>query len=359
MITKETYDWVKKLLDPKITELSDDDYDKLVKDYFRKDKTDWYREVDDRKKWDIEKVEQFWFLIGKYVFPEGDKHQFYNFSEFIFPKLINAFSISTYVFLRDARHKNFWMDLSHKVIPFEISLKSAKFLDDLNFYNIEFAKDIDFKNVQFHGEFYTSLKCKFSGNVKFTNAVFYKNVFMPRIIKGNANFYQTNFHNLANFINTEFQSEVVFENAIFKKDAYFNGCKFNESVNFEGADFSQLTLFIDTEFEKKVSFSDAEFKGDTNFYRTLFSDTASFDNSIFLEAKKIYFLDLKGNPLNLSFKNTIFSKSILFRRIDFTNTTFLESDLTDVKFRECEWGENYRIVLQDEKDIGKEEKDKL
>lgn len=354
MITEETYKWIEKLDDT----IDITDYNRLVLNYFIIDKSDWYEEIEGKKKWDDLKVKQFWFLIRKYTMSYVTRQKLINFENFIFPDR-EYYSHQFNSGKRITQSMNFWRNIDDKKISQNINFKNAVFLGDFYIYKAVFKGFINFENTKFLGEFSITQNCTFEGEINFENAIFNENTFFHNQFFNKINFYQAKFKSLANFDDSIFKQSINFENTYFEKDAYFNGCKFNENTNFEGADFSQQTLFIDTEFKKEVSFSGAEFKGDTNFYRTEFYNLVNFENSIFLGDKKFYFLDLEGDNLKLSFKNTIFSKSILFRRINFTNTTFLESDLTDLKFRECEWGNESRIILHDEKSIDFKEKSNL
>jgi len=352
MITEETYKWIEELLDPQVKEISYEDYFRLYNNYFTEDKSDWLtlNFVAQSKKSRL-----FWELIRKYVMPKGEKAKVYNFSFFKFPVFENNSMLNK---VTGNTFENFWENNKLKVFKYEVKFNNASFHGNLILKDVEFNENVDFSNAIFFKEFGITGNCIFKKNLNFKGAIF-KNI---------ASFHN-NFSEKVNFDNTKFKAAVNFNNSSFKKhvnlsfvhfeeDVSFLNCNFNQSVSINNSKFDQLSIFTKTCFNNNVDFAKSEFKGETYFFQTSFLRKANFYNCIFFENENLFFRDLKGVP-HLNFRDAIFSKTILFVRINFINTTFLESDLTDVTFRECEWGENSRIILYDEKNIDKKDKNQL
>lgn len=59
------------------------------------------------------------------------------------------------------------------------------------------------------------------------------------------------------------------------------------------------------------------------------------------------FQDLIETP-HLEFENVVFSKHVVFRRLNLSNFSFKESDITELNIRDCIWNNGNRIIINDE-----------
>ena len=162
MITEETYKWIEELLDPKITEISDDDYNRLFNQYFREDKKDWYKKsyIDGLKK-DI----NFRELIRKFFNPRGREKQLYDFSFFKFP------SFSIHSFIEGSNFNNLWKDSRTFLFDNEVIFKNTTFHGRVDFIGVIFEKGVSFNNSKFENDLIIQ-NCTFKGTVFFENSKF-------------------------------------------------------------------------------------------------------------------------------------------------------------------------------------------
>lgn len=175
-------------------------------------------------------------------------------------------------------------------------------------------------------------------------------------------FDHSTFHGKVNFDNSTFEKDVQFSNCVFEKESSFSGVTFNDEVNFfnsqfygdrvtvESAFFNKKASFIKTTFPEalftftkfhEVNFSNSEFNGNTDFWHVDFYDKVEFGNSRFNEPTNFSYstFDKSTNFENASFldytkfrKAHFLDKDSVYFDGDLSNVSFLETDITRVKF---------------------------
>ncbi len=277
--------------------------------YFTMDKSNWYT-LDDRgrKEWKMEKVAEFWKRIRE----KGNN----NFNNYKFP----IFEQSSTLIKKGQPLKedeNFWK-----------AGEKQEFTEDVNFFAAMFEEKTHFTNIVFRE------------NVFFTDAFFAEDVI----------FDNTTFSGMADFAAATFGfGKKALFNSTFKAESHFDHATFNEESGFSGSIFEGKVYFNKTNFKEKVDFFRTKFIGDTYFEHTTFEGEVDFTKTIFKNTSVTLFQDLK-NVSKLYFSDINFPKTVTFRRVDFTKTSFNQCDLTEVQFNECEWGGGIRVVLANEHD---------
>lgn len=328
MITKETYTWVDKLLKRKTANISDKEYDRLVKDYFKEDKIDWFEEKEEKKEWDSDKVKQFWQLIRKYVMPNGKKNQLLDFSFFIFP--VSEFSIFDRVFyniLDKSSSMDFWHNVDDKEFKEVVNFTSAIFLQFIPFYEVNFKKAVDFSHVNFSNVKFDDVK--FNDDVKFAAASFLeKSSFSEVEFSKEVDFMLVSFSERITFFSCYFRKRVIFYATRFSKDSEFNYCHFLESVDFSQSVFKNASTFRRGFFKK------------ANFSFTFFEDV-SF---IRLNKKDNY----TESPI-LFFQDVFFNENTIFQNTNLDQLTLINCDVINVTFSRCKWNDKTsRIKLKND-----------
>lgn len=384
MITKETYDWIEELLDPKITEISDADYGILVEDYFREDKTDWFEEIDGKQVWDDEKIKQFWKLIRKFCMPKGKINQLYDFKYFSFPRFEHS-SLIDY-------GNDFWEKNTEKSFSYPVYFNHSKFLEYCNLSNIIFDDSVIFYGTTFKGVLSID-DSKFKNRVRFEHlnlknleifkTEFYKKVefynctcneefeIRDTVFHGWSSFKDSKFHQKATFGNTNFLGYPnQFNESTFLDDVQFFECKFQKEVQFMSTIFSKNTEFIRPEFHNKVFFNQSQFQGVTVFDRPIFKGKTDFSYC--------YFEDINFKEINtfwsyrdynytespkLYFKDVFFNSKTFIKNTDLSKLELDNSDVTNITFSRCIWNDTEnRLKLVNElptKNIETENKLKL
>ncbi len=179
--------------------ISDDDYDELVNEYFRADKTDWYTEDGKKSKnWKPDKVKKFWKLLQIYISDKERENKELDFSSFHFPPItetdefIQGLGIPTQpMYTNIFKHKNF---------ENRVNFMSSKFLGSAVFFDVKFLKGVNFACTQF-----------------------LENV---------------------SFCHIKFLYDTIFIETIFKKKTYFNDLQFNDSAN---------TVFIELKRDEEIA----------------------------------------------------------------------------------------------------------
>lgn len=370
MITKETYAWVEELLDPKITEISDDDYNKLVRDYFREDKTDWLSE--EKILECIANIKEFWDLIRKFSLPRGKKMKLYNFKKFVFP---NFYEMKT------SEKNNFWVDSINKSFSYKVDFDGASFIDSSLFEKITFEEVVIFSNTKLKKDLIIR-NCQFKKDVffvkselndlKILNSSFLKQIsFINSECEGTLTIGQTNFEGfLPSFYDSKFHQKVIFSKTTFSGSA----CRFNESIFLDDVEFFECKFapkykieFQAVTFSKKVDFIRCEFLNDVTFNQSQFKDIAVFDLPIFKEKADFsycYFEDVNFKEINtywsyrdynyiepakLYFKDVFFNSKTFIKNTDLSNLELDNSDITNITFSRCIWNDKEnRLKLVDE-----------
>lgn len=364
MITKETYAWIEELLNPEITEISDDDYDRLVKDYFQEDKRDWHEDdSDDDKTWHFEKVNQFWELIRKYIMPEAEKRKLYDFSWYKFPEFERY---HLYDELID--DGNFWEDRSKKIFFFDVKFNNCVFLDSSFLADTEFKGKLEFRNVQTNLFFFA--RSKFNKSVFLDNSIIKKlnisgNIFLGKTfinhntISNDFRLERNDFNHSIEFIGNKIQNNTFFDQLKFNgtefvcseteffRNIEFSSCNFECNTKFSKTKFNKKVSFNTTKFQKETIFSFCDFNDFTSFHRTIFKDKILFTNTYF---ENVNFKHLNTNwshndgnykePPKLSFIDVFFSSSTFFRNINLKKLNLDNCDISAVIFSRCIWNDD-------------------
>lgn len=370
MITEETYKWIKELLDPEIIEISDEDYDRLVEDYFQKDKTDWYEGDSYRKTWDNKRVTQFWELIRKFSMSIGKERKIYDFNHFIFPSFQN-YTYHDY-------GNDFWETNTRKLFPFTVNFEHATFLSHYNFNNVIFEDSVIFYGTIFNG-FLSIESSEFKNDVIFhystikgleINKTYFlkKAEFRNCTCKGIFEIINTVFKSRVSFNKSEFQQKVTFENAsflgfpnqfnesFFLDDVKFYECIFHNKAQFMPTFFEKNAEFIRPEFHDKVFFNQSEFQGITIFDRPIFKEKADFsfcyfEDINFKEINTIWpYRDTNyTEPPELYFKDVFFNSKTFIKNTDLSKLELDNSDVSNITFSRCVWNdEKNRLKLVNE-----------
>jgi uncharacterized protein YjbI with pentapeptide repeats len=277
------------------------------------------------------------------------------------------------------------------------------FKAEARFFNAVFNCHINFARAQFHRDA-RFVSSKFNQDAIFFNTVFGGNTsFFGTSFQKRANFVVAKFNGNATFSYAIFEDLAIFEDANFMKIADFSHARFNQSSNFgrahlrtysnfSHADF-EITKFIDTKFGivdfiavefTRVDFIRCNFCGKADFSfgrfekayfigkRVLdaddtFSDKVDFTGCRFDEAHFNQICFSKGANFYQSLLNEASFSEIRFRQesnfnfvvfgepgriifdvVDLSNVSFLNTDITDVRFGQnvC-WGsgdDEFRII---------------
>ncbi|QXP72366.1 pentapeptide repeat-containing protein [Tenacibaculum sp. AHE15PA] len=318
---------LKYFLITKYEDLETNQYQVLKDNYFTNPKDSWYEEKEvngsKEKIWDKNKVTEFWQLIRRHAMKFGRLEKYYNFSDFIFPEFED---VSDRVTKEDKLNysENFWNAGEVRNFSEDVEFQLAQFLGQADFSESSFMKYAGFGNV------------KFSELVNFNKVIFSKDViFAYSEFLGKSDFVHSIFMGQVNFEKAKFRSDSFIHHTTFSKETYFNKTQFLGSTTFDASSFLGVSSFIDTWFKKGVSFGGAEFSKENE---TLFKG-------------------LKGDQqgiLQLDFSMVNFPKSVVFREVNLKNTFFNESDITEVKFKNCIWNEEKgRIIFDNESDVTK------
>jgi uncharacterized protein YjbI with pentapeptide repeats len=197
---------------------------------------------------------------------------------------------------------------------------------------------------------------------------------------GKADFQRATFGGEATFWGT-FGGEASFIETAFSGEAIFWGATFGGKADFRRATFSGKATFLDTIFSGKADFWGATFGGGVSFIETAFSGWAGFngvtfsggttftfsgegDYSYFSEATFGGEADFRGATFSggVSFRETTFKgicyftrvtldekAEIVFENANLRQTSFLDTNLERIYFRDVEWTrKGRRQVLWDE-----------
>ncbi len=355
MITKETYAWIEELLNPEITEISDDNYYRLVREYFKKDKTDWYKEDDNNyKNWDSSKVIQFWNLIRKFFMPRGKEKKMYDFRYFYFPEIISP-----------SGFEGFFKEFKERVFSEKIDFSGATFLDIFSFSKTIFKQEVKFKRVTFNDLYIVNAKfeknvifdyCEYQ-SININNSSFNEDsYFRHNIFNNESNFNNNTFNGLTWFNDSNFQSKAYFSRVIFLNNrTIFNEVEFHDDVEFDECVFHKEVQFMPTTFSKSVEFIRSEFHDKTSFNQSQFKGITIFDKPIFKEKTDFsycYFEDINFKEINthwpyrdynyteppkLYFKDVFFNSKTFIKNTDLTKLELDNSDVTNITFSRCIW----------------------
>jgi len=142
----------------------------------------------------------------------------------------------------------------------------------------------------------------------------------------------------------------------FLKHVNFNDSTFSGNVYFSGSTFSSNVYFFGSTFSGNVYFSNSKFLGIAYFWNLTFSGEAYFGASTFSKTHRTVFEKIKfdgfdkktGEIIPAKIRNIVFSEVTLFRKIDLSRVSFLDSNIEKVRFDECEWGKTKPIFEKKE-----------
>ncbi len=277
-------------------------------EYFTGDKSNWYTLESGKKKWDVDKVSQFWIHIRE---KKDNDFSFYKFPrfEYVDPNVKGEECLK--------KDENFWKKGENREFKVEANFIGSKFIGEANFCFVKFTEKVDFGSTEF------------AEKVDFSKSQFIKDV----------NFTQVKFSEFVNFKEANFTGETNFTLSQI------------ERVDFDKSTFTKMAIFFGARFINDVIFSECQFLEEVNFRDVFFIKRADFNNIVFNDHSTILFEGLIYGP-DLSFVNVKFPRTVIFRSVNLTNSSFINSDLTDVQFKECNWGKTVRIILKEEKEGG-------
>ncbi len=267
--------------------ITEDEYTALVNEYFMEDKTDWYQQNGDSKQWNEVKVKQFWQLIRMHHMPFCKTKKIFYFRKFVFPAFETAIDPSNYDVITQSG--DFWEQEEERVFTDAADFSGARFLS-------------------------------------------------------NAMFFETTFQKYVNLSHAIFSENAYFKMCIFTKETWMTKTSFKAGANFIMARFKGSTSIKQSKFFQTTSFQGSHFEGALQIDQVLFDSEAKFQETHFNQG---VFKDLMGAP-ELDLSNTVLPKSLTFRKVNLTNSIFTQTDVTEVAFKECDWGNNARIILKGE-----------
>jgi uncharacterized protein YjbI with pentapeptide repeats len=285
------------------------------------------------------------------------------------------------------------------------STVNSKFLSNVSFEDAKFSGEVSFEGAKFLGEgivVFDGARFSETCRVSFDGAQF--------LGKGEVSFVDADFSSKGDvsFLNTEFSGKgsVYFTRAKFsnQRDVSFERANFSNQVGiiFEGAQFlgegdisfrySQFSSEVFVSFDRAdflvgggVFFDNARFSGggSVSFFRTQFSPEGivSFGFVSFLGDGDVYFFKSEFSSRDhnsfagakfstrIFFKECIFTTDVYFDMVDFlypervhfetedlSKVSFLNSDITRVKFGEgVVWGKNNnkanKFIVMDEEEL--------
>ncbi len=253
-------------------------------EYFQSDKSDWYVLEGSRKIWDKQKVKEFWQKIR-----ENKQYGFYKYN---FPVFEGVNSSPTEDNSPLTSDKDFWKKGQKKTFENYVSFNNSKFFGE-----------VDFSGVKFNGG--------------------------------------------ADFIGTEFFDTCIIKRAFFKSHTWFGFAKFYENTYFQAITFDGYTDFYENVFKKNLTLENSIYQGKVDFNKIEFNSPVNLKNLTFLDDCNVLFQDLIETS-HLKFENVIFSENVIFRRLNLSNFSFKESDITKLNIRDCSWNNGNRIIINDE-----------
>jgi uncharacterized protein YjbI with pentapeptide repeats len=213
------------------------------------------------------------------------------------------------------------------------SFHSAKYFDDFNCSNCKFAK-VDFGY------------CHFMKEAQFNNNHF----------SGETHFHDTKFR-MGEFNNSHFDSVLLF-NVTDSDSIIITNSTINE-IDIHAAKVKLLLQFWRSRFLKESDFSSSEFDGVVDFRKCIFEDHLNFESTIFGEVdfsessfkSSAHFIESKFNKISY-FNYVKFNRpeDIIFQRIDASNVSFANTDLSEINFLEdVRFGRDNEYEILDER----------
>jgi uncharacterized protein YjbI with pentapeptide repeats len=167
-----------------------------------------------------------------------------------------------------------------------------------------------------------------------------------------ANFDNAKFSDDANFNNAKFSGMANFyDDTRFSGMANFIWTRFRFNANFTRTEFSAETRFDSAQFEMEAVFTRATFSGEADFSFAKFSGNTNFDSAKFNVGARFYEREKKDKTFKEGaiFSNFYAKEKVRFEGINLEKVSFLDSDLRNVDFINCELQkQGGRDILYDE-----------
>ncbi|CAL2075208.1 pentapeptide repeat-containing protein [Tenacibaculum sp. 190524A02b] len=334
-------------------DLKEGEYKELVEEYFQKPKSNskWI-EIEENKgskkeKWISSKLKEFWKLIRKHTMTKGNLEQIFYFNNFIFPdfEFIEEGSFDLF--------PSFWEKDKKRVFNANTYFSDAKFLGFFPFFGVDFKGVVSFNRASFLG-FSNFQQANFFGNANFNSTNFYEDVsFINVKFFKRVSFYQSKFYKGSSFLNSNFYRLAKFDEVEFLKSVNFSRVSFSDDASFLEVHFSSLADFSATNFLNIANFQFSQFSGQTIFIHNKFLKGGEFSFCRFSNQEETLFQDpVIPKRRGLRLDNINFTNKVIMRGVSFYGATFFQSDITEIKFKNCNWNElKGRILLVEEDNI--------
>lgn len=212
-------------------------------------------------------------------------------------------------------------------LSYPIEVDTVKTKIDCKGYRggVDFFHKVSLRSVRLISLETDSLMLTFSS---FNSSLFIINA----TIKGETDFYQTNFNQLGRFWHNQFEGPVFSTETNFKGNVDFKNSRFYDIVDFDKSQFLKSTEFRDVTFDsladftgvnfaERTVFQSVKFKHDVDFKKVSFEGQTNFNavdfmrQSTFSEAQVNDKLDFSYSHLG---QKLVFDGSII-NHLDFTN----------------------------------------
>ncbi len=290
------------------------------------DKNDWYEIIDGKKKWNEDKVNNFWASIW------SDLEKLYKENSKILIEYKNV-KFPKFQASEEDQQKNFIFVTNEKIEPqlcfyfeeTEIIFDHCDFLDEADFHQYSFKQKVSFKVCNFKSSLVLPklninelnfFKCNFGQN----DLTIHRSVFKSYLLIAGCteiktlNISESTFEDIADFRASTFQT-IDAHLTVFKKMAIFIKTTFTEDVEFKLSIFEEITMFRDSIFEKNLNLRDAIFNKSALFIgivaqvnretARIIKDTFEKQNNI-IEANRFYAIEMRERKKELNiYKNPI------------------------------------------------------
>lgn len=275
--------------------------EKELEDYFKSEKADWFRIINNHKFWDEEKVNLFWERIRKYKVQKGDL----NFEGYIFP----TFDLYEGNVIEEGEEFcTFFLHNEEKIFRTYANFSFCEFLGKVNFSNFTIEKKINFEHSFFSHDLNIDnstlnsnvnfSNVNFKGDLSFSYLKFYSEVDFGTIsLNGTVVFVENRFIGLS-LIGSEFRDRVYFSGNQYKGEVDFSHMTFLKGANFYSSHFSNKVSFSNTNFDEEITFNNLSFKEKVDFSYCSFGKVTSFSNVSFF--KEVDFDRAKFKTLKLT-----------------------------------------------------------
>lgn len=175
----------------------------------------------------------------------------------------------------------------------------------------------------------------------------------PSVINSSLYFDSCTFLGFVDFSRITFSRIIRFTNVKFLNEVSFNFSIFNDDVSFSRSKFFNNTFFFKTKFKKETYFYKTEFIGNIRFMHSEFNVTV-FKEAIYDRGELVFEKVKSDNFPSITFMNSTLNKNVIFRKAYMKNVSFVDSEIVEAKFINCNWSNSERLILNSENHIGKE-----